>query len=154
MAQRHDANLADAARICFQHMEFITRYSLHHFAANRNTAENREDQPADCIDILTMLANDESGTDLFRNLIKIGPGIGNEYTFRLFDDHHFIIVMLVFNVADNHLDDIFQRNQTIGSAIFINDKGNLDALRLHPAHQIIGKHRWRHEQDRPHQAQF
>ncbi|MNT61678.1 hypothetical protein D3C72_1993370 [compost metagenome] len=55
--------------------------------------------------------------------------------------------MFILDVADDHLDDVFQRNETIGAAILIDDERHLDTGGLHALHQVRCEHRRRHEQE-------
>ena len=52
-------------------------------------------------------------------------------------------VVLVLDIADNLLDDVFNRNQSIGAAILVDDQREMNACRLHFRQQIDGRHRWR-----------
>jgi len=57
--------------------------------------------------------------------------------------------VLVLDVADHHLDEILDRDETVGTAIFIDHQRHVSAGRLHADEKIDGRHRARHEQDRP-----
>jgi len=56
--------------------------------------------------------------------------------------------MFIDNVADHGLNNIFERHQAVGSAIFVDHQGQLHAVRLHRGQEIRGLHGWRYEQDR------
>ncbi len=152
--KRHDTHFLYPARIDFQHVEFVARNCLNDLAANRNAPENREDQTADRIDVLAMLANFERRADLCGQFLQIGACIHDEHAVGFFGDHDFFVVMFVFDIADDHFDNVFQRDQTIGAAIFVDDQSHLDMGRLHPRHQSARHHGWRHEQDLAHEIEF
>jgi hypothetical protein len=46
------------------------------------------------------------------------------------------------------LDDVLHRDQSVGTAILVDDERDLDPRRLHLGEQVGGRHRRRHEQDR------
>jgi hypothetical protein len=58
-----------------------------------------------------------------------------------------LFVMLVFNVADDLLDQILDRDQAVGAAIFVDHQREVNARRLHLGEEIERRHRRRHEQD-------
>jgi len=51
--------------------------------------------------------------------------------------------MLVGDIADNELDQIFDRDQSIAAAVLIDDESEVNARRLHLGKQIERRHRWR-----------
>jgi len=57
--------------------------------------------------------------------------------------------MLIFDIADDLLDQIFDGDEAVGTAIFVDHQRELDMRRLHLHQQIEHRHRWRHKQDRP-----
>ena len=57
-------------------------------------------------------------------------------------------VMLVLDVADDHLDDVLDRHEAVGAAIFVDDERQMGARRLHADQEIERRHRARHEQHR------
>ena len=66
------------------------------------------------------------------------------------DDHPGrCVVMLVLDVADDHLDEILDRDEAVGAAILVDDERHMGARRLHPHQKVDCRHRAGHEQDRP-----
>lgn len=59
-----------------------------------------------------------------------------------------LIIVLVLDIAHDGFNQIFQADEAIGAAIFIDHQRHLDAVRLHLRHQIGRRHRGRHEQER------
>ena len=53
------------------------------------------------------------------------------------------LVVLVGDVADDELDQILDRNETVGAAIFVDDERKVDAGGLHLGQQIERRHRRR-----------
>ena len=51
------------------------------------------------------------------------------------------LVVLVLDVADDHLDQVLDRDQAVGAAVFVDHQRHVDAGRLHLHQQIDGRHR-------------
>ena len=49
--------------------------------------------------------------------------------------------MFVFDLANDQLEQILDGNQTVDTAIFVNDEGHMHALRLHCLKQGSARHR-------------
>ncbi|MNI27114.1 hypothetical protein D3C73_808380 [compost metagenome] len=62
--------------------------------------------------------------------------------------------MLVLDIADDHFDDILMGDETVGSAIFVDDESHLRAGSLHAAQQIGRQHGRRHEEQFSHEPGF
>ena len=60
-------------------------------------------------------------------------------------------VVLVLDLADDDLDQILERDEPVGAAIFVDDQRHLRAARLHALQERARRHRGRHEEHRPHQ---
>ena len=58
--------------------------------------------------------------------------------------------MLVLDLADDLLDDVLDRDEAVGAAIFVDHQRQMDARRLHAREQVDRRHRRRHEQDLAH----
>ena len=61
----------------------------------------------------------------------------------------FLVVVLVLDIADDQFDDILDRDDAVGAAIFVDHEREMNARGLHLGEQIDRRHRRRHEQDRP-----
>ena len=57
--------------------------------------------------------------------------------------------MLVGDVAHNLLDDVLDRDQPVGAAIFVDHQRQMGVAGLHLEQQIQRAHGGRHEQHRP-----
>ncbi len=55
-----------------------------------------------------------------------------------------VVVVLVFDVADDLLDEIFDRHDAVRAAVLIDDERHVNARRLHADQQVDGGHRGRH----------
>ncbi|MNY70163.1 hypothetical protein D3C86_2082420 [compost metagenome] len=55
-----------------------------------------------------MFADFEGWADFRGQLFQIGARIDNEHAIGFFGDHDFFVVMLVFDITDNHFDNVFQ----------------------------------------------
>ncbi len=55
--------------------------------------------------------------------------------------------MFVFNLADDLFNQIFNRYETVGTAIFVHDKRQMDMRGLHTKQQVEAGHGRRNEQD-------
>src|SRR5690606_16618744 len=104
-----DAHALDTARIGVEHMELEAGYGLHHLAARRHAAQRVEDHAADRVDRLAMLAGGETAADHLRHLVDLGAAVNDVDAVAGLGDHRLLVVVLVLDVADNHLDDVLQR---------------------------------------------
>ena len=95
----------------------------------------------------------EIDADRLGDLVEVGARIGDEDAVARRDDHvALVLVMLVLDVADDDLDDVLDRDEAVGAAIFVDDERHLGARRLHLRQQVDGRHRGRHEQHAAHAA--
>ena len=88
----------------------------------------------------------KSSPIILRDLVDLGLAVDDEDAVAGLRDQRLLLVVLVLDVADDHLDDVLQRDQAVGAAIFVDDQRHLRAGRLHARHQVGGQHRGRHEQ--------
>jgi len=124
-------------------------------AARGHAAEDVEDQAADRVDVLLMLAGLEGIADHRSDIRYLGLAVDQIDAGGGPGDQRFGgVVMLVLDVADDHLDNVLQRGQPVGATIFVDHQRHLDARRLHARHQVGGQHGGRHEQHRAHEAQL
>ena len=89
----------------------------------------------------------------FRGLLEAHARVGDENTGRhAFDFRALVEIMLVFDIADDHLDNILDRHQAVGSAVFVDHQGHMGARGLHLDEQVEGRHGGRREKDRAQDA--
>ena len=94
-----------------------------------------------------MLTRRELLAEDLGDLLDLGLAVDDIDAVSSLGDHRFVVVVLVLDVADDHLDDVLQRNQAVCAAIFVDDQRHLGACRLHALHQVGCEHRRRHEQN-------
>ena len=66
------------------------------------------------------------------------------------DRRQFGFVVLVGDFADDLLDDVLDRSEAVGAAVFVHHQRQMDARGLHARQQVDRPHRRRHEQDFAH----
>ncbi len=87
--------------------------------------------------------------DRRRDILETGPRVDDETAVGgAIDLRAFVQIVLIFDIANNHLDDILDRSETLRAAIFVDDQRHVSARRLHLHQQIEGGHRGRNKQDR------
>ena len=64
------------------------------------------------------------------------------------------VVVFVLDIADDQFDDVLDRDDAVGAAIFVDHERQMNAGGLHLGQQVDRRHRRRHEQDRPHDLRF
>ena len=70
---------------------------------------------------------------------------GDDAELRVHGDIGFlVVVVLVFDVADDLLDEVFDRHDAVRSPVLIDDERHVNARRLHADQQVDGGHRRRH----------
>ena len=146
-----DFHLFHAARIGVEHFDLERARARHQFAAHRHAAGLGDEIAAERIDVLERFADIEARADHRDHFLELGARIGDERAVGLAHDARGrVVVMLVFDVADDLLDDVLDRDDAVGAAIFVDHEREMDARRLHLGEKIDRRHRWRHEQDRAH----
>jgi small subunit ribosomal protein S17 len=89
------------------------------------------------------------------DLVEISLRINEQIAIRHGLDADVIgLIMLVLDVPDDDLDQVFQGDEAIGLAIFIDDECHVDALALHIHQQVERRLRSRRKEHRAHEAAF
>ena len=146
-----DSDFLDAARIGIEYLELKPAGTRHQFAAHRHAPDAFDDIAAERIDVLTGFADVEFRTDRGHDFFQIGAAIGEIGTVILPDDGMDArLVVLVLDVADDLLDDVLDRDQPVGAAVFVDHQREVNARRLHLRQQIDRRHRRRHIDQRAH----
>ena len=87
---------------------------------------------AERLDLLAGLADDELLADHGADVVEAGAGVGDEGIVGLpHDRRRLVAVVLVVDLADDLFDDILDRDQPVGAAIFVDHQREMDAQRLH-----------------------
>ena len=112
-------------------------------------------RPPKRIDIFGIDEVERSRSSTSRDIVEARARVDHECAVSAaFDLRRFALVMLVFDIADDHFDDIFDRGEAVGAAIFVDDERHMRARRLHFDEKIERRHGRRREQDRPQNAGF
>ena len=107
-------------------------------------------RPADRIDVLGFRHRGKIEADGLGNLVQRRARVDEERAVGADGDlRTFHLVVLVLDVADDRLDDVLDRNQSVGPAIFVDHQRHVRPRRLHLHQQIERGHRRRREQNRP-----
>ena len=147
-----DAHPLDAAGVGVEDLELVAAGRRDQLAAHRDAADQAEDQPADGVDVLAVLAGGEIGADGGGQFVEVGAGVGEEAAVAVGNDRRArLLVVLVLDVADDHLDGVLHRHQAVGAAVLVDDQRHLHAARLHVGKERGNRHRGRHEQDVAHE---
>ena len=99
---------------------------------------------AERVDFLRHFADIELFADRRAHLVEAGAPIGQERAVVL--PRHggaFLLVVLVGDIADDQLDQILHRDQSVAAAIFVDDEREMNAGRLHLGQEIERRHRRR-----------
>ncbi len=144
-----DAHPLETPRIGVEHLELEILGPGDQLAASRDAPGQRDDEAAQRIDVLGHLAVREVEADHARRLLEIGAGVGDEGVGAARLDHRLAgEVVLVFDVADHHLDQVLDRDEPVRAAVLVDDERHVGSRRLHAHEQLHRRHRGRHEQDR------
>ena len=146
-----DQDPFDPAWIGIEHLEFEAAGVRDDLAARRNTVEKREDQPAERVDVLSPVFVEKFEAEVFLKVFNFHPRVGFEGAVRPFRQAwRQDLVMLVLDLADNFLDQIFDGDHAVGAAIFIDHDRHMRAGVPHLHQEVENLHRGRHEQEFAH----
>src|SRR5438270_7250461 len=106
-----------AARIGIENLVFDAAPGIgNDLATNRNTARDRSDETADRVDFLRDVIPREFETDGLRSIFKARARVDDEGPVGSGRDLRLVIeVVLIFDVADDHLDDVLDRNEPVSA---------------------------------------
>src|SRR5947209_5456639 len=109
----------DAAGISLQHLEFEAVVA-DDLSALRYPADERHHQTSQCVDVLFGIVRLKGDAGLLGEILQIEPRVGLVTAIaELGQLRGLVDIMLVSDFADNLLDQILDRNQPVGAAIFI-----------------------------------
>ena len=136
-----NADAFDPPRIRLQDFKFQAAVVLDDFAARRNAARHFENQPAQRIRFVLFLVREEINAEQLVNGGNLHAGVGHIDVVVLALDQLLVIrVVLIGNVADNFLNQVFNRNEPVTAAILVNDDGHVNVAGLHLEQQVGGRH--------------
>ena len=97
----------------------------------RHPSGKAEDKTTDCINLVTLVIIKEWPGDRFQN-IDFQPRIRNRCTITFaIKTRRGDGIMLILNFADNFLDQVFDGNQSIDPAKFINNQRQMPPSQTH-----------------------
>src|SRR6056300_1385274 len=121
----------------------------YNLATTRHPPGKRTDQSAKRINLVTFIIIKQRAGNRFKNF-NFKPCISNGSTIALLLKPQLRRgVMFIFNFTNNFLDQIFDRDQTINPAKFINNQRQMAAAQTHFMKQIKKPDCWRYKQGRP-----
>ena len=142
-----DAHALDAAGIGGKDLELEALERVMTSPRTGTRSFEIEQQPAERVDVLDMLAGVEIGAEHVLQFGQFDPRIGDEGVLvDLVDQRAVILVVLVLDVADHGFEQILDGDEPVGAAIFVDDDGHVQAGGLHLLQQIADRHGGRHEQ--------
>src|SRR5690606_22117540 len=106
--------------------KFKARYCHDDLAAGRDPPKRIEDHAANGIDFFRVFATTEIAADHLRHLVDFCPGIDHENALADLLDQRLVLVVLVLDIPNDHLDNILKRDETIRPAILVNDQRHLN----------------------------
>src|SRR5947209_20583932 len=125
---RGDAQPLDPPWIGIKHFDLVIARARYHFTADRQPANMGDEITAERLDLFASLACDEVLAYHGANVIESGARVGDKGTVSLPHDRgRFVAVVLVIDVADDLFDDVLDRDQPIGAAIFIHHQRQMDS---------------------------
>ena len=121
----------------------------HNLAAAGYPPSKRTNQSAKRINLVTFIIIKQRAGNRFKSF-NFKPGIGNGRAIALLLKPQLRCgVMLIFNFTNNFFNQIFDRDQTINPAKFINNQRQMAAAQTHFMKQIKKPDCWRYKQGRP-----
>ena len=150
--ERPELQALDAARIGVENLVFEIARPLQDLAPARNTAGGGRHQSADGVDLLRVGERGEIEADRFGHLVERRSRLDDERAAARVVDRDFGLVVLVLDVADDRLDHVLDRDQTVGPAVFVDHQRHMRARHLHAQEKIERRHRGRGVEDRPQDA--
>src|SRR6185437_7150489 len=142
-----DLEFQHLAAIGLQDLELEIPQPLHHLARRRHMAGEVEYEAPDGVDLIGEFTHVEVGTECGAHLGQFGAGAGDVGAgVELADKGRIVGVVLVLDVADHRLEQVFDGYDAIGAAVFVDDDGHMHPLQLHLPQKVADRHGGRHEQ--------
>ena len=147
-----DRDLLDAARIGVEHLDLEAAGPGTSSPRTGSAADLRHQIAAERIDLLAPPRRRRirrrrprsTSSRLARASATNEPSGWRDHAGRL------VLVVLVGDIADDLLDDVLDRDEAVGAAVFVDHQREMDARGLHLGEQVDRRHRRRHEQDLAH----
>src|SRR6478609_2163664 len=107
----------------------------------RHTAESLAEQPADRVDVLVVEVDAEQVADLVEAEACAHPEPTGLELHRLLGAR----IVLVGDLADELLDEVFEGHEARHAAVLVHDEADVNGVALHLLQERLGLHRLRHE---------
>jgi hypothetical protein len=147
-----DPDPLHAARIGVEDLELHGARAGNDLAPHGHPPRDRHQPPAERVDVGIHVLAPHVDADRRRDVVEVRTRIGGEDARPLWRDRlAFVLVMLVFDVAQHDLDKVLHRDEAIGTSILVDDERELGPRRLHLGEKIDRRHGGRHEQHATHQ---
>ena len=118
------------------------------FAARGDPTGQARDKPADSVDF-GLFADRQGPARFGQHVREFRASVDAERIRTILHDRvRLDIVVLVLDIAHDDLDDILDRDETVGPAIFVDHERHMRARRLHSHEKIKRRHGRRDEQHR------
>ena len=138
-----DADFRDAPPLGVQHFDGQA-VDVEALADRRHAAETREQVAADGLEALAL----DVDVEPLRDVVHVHLAAEDEPAVAFVDDRLGFDVVLVANLADDFLEQIFERHEARRAAVFIDDDGALRLLPLKLLQQLGHELRLRHDHRR------
>src|SRR5258708_1364977 len=115
-----DAQTFYAPGIGIEHFDLEIAGAGNDFATYRQPADMGDEIAAERLDLFSGLTGHKFLADHGADIVEPGAGVGDEGIIRLpHDRRRLVAVMLVVDFADDLFDDVLDRHQAVGAAIFV-----------------------------------
>jgi hypothetical protein len=123
-----DPKPLDPPRVGVEHFHLEIARTGNDLATHGQAADVTDEIAAQRLDFLAGLAGHEILADHRADVFEAGARVGDEGVVGLpYDCRRLVAVMLVIDVAHDLLDQVLDRNEAVGPAIFIHDQREMDA---------------------------
>ena len=123
-----DGQALHAALIGIEDLEAEPVRALHHLSQRRDAAGERDDQATQRIDVVGDLIAGQIDAGGSLQLGQRRAGVRREAVLAGRDDWRLLEIMLVLDIADDDLDQVLDRDEAVGPAIFVDDERDICLL--------------------------
>lgn len=146
-AGRLDADALHAAGVCINDFNIEPGWMRQNFAALRQARGERDRKARSCVELILVIGNGQALAEFFFQFADRRAAVRLERAIGALDHKRRLDVVFVINGADNLFDEVFHRDETVGAAVFIDNKCKVNAARLHAQEKPRQRHRLRHEEN-------
>src|SRR5215472_5638805 len=121
-----------AAGIGVEHLKFDAQWVGNDFAPLWNAARKARYQPAQRVYLFLRALRAQAGVLMLLEELDRGPRVSDQAAVAAFDQARTTgLVVLVFDLSDNLLDHILDRDQSVYSAEFVDDHRDVSSCLAH-----------------------